>query len=228
MRPSYRLYNCARCHVQVNLCTRCDRGQVYCEKVCSEEARRESCKLSGQRYQATERGKRKHAARQVRYCMRQAEEIMTHQGIAAEGGTVVLEGMSNGSSPAREPEVHFECEETQGCSAPGPESQSKRGDATVCSAQEPEDRSERGSPCCSGAPEPAVRQKCSASGYRRSPSERAAGLVRCSFCGRLCGPFARLGYLGESKLPTAQKAGRPRVGGSDRRRRRATDKGGEH
>ena len=30
MDPSARLYHCARCHCQVILCRRCDRGQVYC------------------------------------------------------------------------------------------------------------------------------------------------------------------------------------------------------
>jgi hypothetical protein len=28
--PSYRLYNCARCAVQVRICRRCDHGNVYC------------------------------------------------------------------------------------------------------------------------------------------------------------------------------------------------------
>jgi len=34
--PAYRLYNCERCQVQVRICERCDRGNVYCAGECAK------------------------------------------------------------------------------------------------------------------------------------------------------------------------------------------------
>lgn len=79
MRPDYRLFSCPLCHALVAICSPCDRGQVYCGTGCSTTARSRSQCESGQRYQATERGRRLHAARQARYLIRR-EAKMTHQG----------------------------------------------------------------------------------------------------------------------------------------------------
>lgn len=78
---TYRLFNCARCHVLVQLCRRCDRGNRYCGRVCSGEARRESLRRAKRRYEASERAKLLHAARQQFYLIRRAAK-MTHHGSA--------------------------------------------------------------------------------------------------------------------------------------------------
>ena len=76
--PSYRLYNCERCGVQVRICRRCDHGQIYCAAECAKRRRRESVRRAGARYQRTRRGALCHARRQRRWRLRRQE--VTHQG----------------------------------------------------------------------------------------------------------------------------------------------------
>ena len=76
---SYRLYNCARCHRLVKICPRCDHGNIYCNQGCAEIQRRETLCRAGRRYQATFRGRRNHAARQMAYRERQIRKV-THHG----------------------------------------------------------------------------------------------------------------------------------------------------
>ena len=71
-----RLFNCPQCYRQVVLCPRCDRGNHYCSRECSESARREAQRLAGQRYQDSLPGRRTHAARQRRYRDRQRCEAL--------------------------------------------------------------------------------------------------------------------------------------------------------
>lgn len=80
-RPDYRLFDCARCHRRISLCSHCDRGQRYC-RACAPVARRKSTRAAGYRYQRTRRGRHCHAARQARYRSRQREraEKVTHRG----------------------------------------------------------------------------------------------------------------------------------------------------
>ena len=80
MEPNARLYHCLRCRELVWICSKCDRGHIYCV-CCAPLARRESLQAAGQRYQQTSRGRRHHAARQQRYLQRQ-DTKMTHQGCA--------------------------------------------------------------------------------------------------------------------------------------------------
>ena len=88
-RKSYRLYNCARCAVQVRICSDCDRGNQYCAGDCARIRRRESRCRAGVRYQSSFRGALKHAARQSAWRVR--TQIVTHQGSVAgiEAGIVV-------------------------------------------------------------------------------------------------------------------------------------------
>jgi len=83
-----REYECEWCESTVCICTRCDRGQRYCPGDCAEAARRESLRCAGKKYQSSETGRLKHAARQQRYLERQ-EEKMTHQGPPQMGGCVM-------------------------------------------------------------------------------------------------------------------------------------------
>jgi hypothetical protein len=88
---SGRLFACARCCVQVVLCRRCDRGQIYCGRRCSDTARREFQREAGRRYQRGRPGRVRHAARSRRWRERQRVarrallemadgDIVTHQG----------------------------------------------------------------------------------------------------------------------------------------------------
>lgn len=78
MCASARVFNCARCRSQVIICSRCDRGNRYCGKACSQAARRTSQRRAARRYQRTRRGRFQHAERQRRYRARRHK--VTHQG----------------------------------------------------------------------------------------------------------------------------------------------------
>jgi hypothetical protein len=58
-----RLFVCARCRVQVVLCSRCDRGNVYCSQVCARIQRQLSLRATGARYQSSPAGRFAHAVR---------------------------------------------------------------------------------------------------------------------------------------------------------------------
>lgn len=80
--PTYRLYNCQRCAVQVRICLRCDHGNIYCAGECAGIRRRESQRRAQARYQQSRRGATRHAARQRRWRQRHGETpmIVTHHG----------------------------------------------------------------------------------------------------------------------------------------------------
>jgi len=75
-----RFFLCGRCRAQVLICSRCDRGQIYCGNRCSRAARRNSLHAAGRRYQASRRGRLTHAVRARRYRRRKK---VTHQGSPA-------------------------------------------------------------------------------------------------------------------------------------------------
>ena len=78
MENTARLFHCARCRCQVVICRRCDRGNIYCGGGCAQQARGESVRAAGGRYQRSRRGRFAHAARQRRYRSRRRK--VTHQG----------------------------------------------------------------------------------------------------------------------------------------------------
>ena len=73
-----RLFLCARCRVQVVICSRCDRGHVYCAADCARRARDDAQRAAARRYQVSHRGRLLHAARARRYRARQKN--VTHHG----------------------------------------------------------------------------------------------------------------------------------------------------
>lgn len=99
MDPSARLYHCARCHRQVILCRRCDRGQVYCATDCARQARRDSLRRAGARYRATWSGRLNNALRQSRFRARQQK--VTHQGSVLVATAAVLVASRLLSDPVR-------------------------------------------------------------------------------------------------------------------------------
>lgn len=79
MPTASRLYSCCRCHAQVIICTRCDRGQRYCAGECRHEARSESLKRAASKYQRSRAGCFNNADRQRRFRERKKQKV-THQG----------------------------------------------------------------------------------------------------------------------------------------------------
>ena len=63
---------CAVCRTLTQLCGSCFRGQSYCSASCRLAARRCSLRAAGKRYQRTETGRLKHAARQRAYAARRS------------------------------------------------------------------------------------------------------------------------------------------------------------
>jgi hypothetical protein len=104
--PTYRLYTCRRCAVQVRICSRCDHGNIYCAGECARIRRQESRRRAAARYQRTRLGAHHHAARQMRWRIRQRQEV-THQGCAGGGG---YGSVSQLSTPHPEPnDAHRPC-----------------------------------------------------------------------------------------------------------------------
>lgn len=85
MELTPRFYLCALCFEQVLLCTRCDRGNIYCSRVCASIVRKKSLREAGIRYQDSLKGRLNHALRQRRYMqrVRACKNKMTHQGSCA-------------------------------------------------------------------------------------------------------------------------------------------------
>lgn len=85
MKETARLFNCVLCHELVNICSDCDRGNIYCSERCSTAARQLSMRKAAKRYQSTFQGRLNHAKRQADYRSRQQQNIedtekVTHQG----------------------------------------------------------------------------------------------------------------------------------------------------
>ena len=74
-----RLFNCVACHKLRFICSKCDRGNIYCA-TCAPERRLQARRRASARYQATIRGKRMHADRQRKYRERLKMQKVTHNG----------------------------------------------------------------------------------------------------------------------------------------------------
>ena len=74
----------ARCRIQVLICRRCDRGQIYCAGICAQEARRERPREARRRNQATPGGRAMHAERNRRY--RDRRRCVTDHGLSGAQG----------------------------------------------------------------------------------------------------------------------------------------------
>jgi hypothetical protein len=89
------LLNCALCQRQLWVCGRCDHGQRYCAEPCAAEARRQSVRAAGQRYQKTFGGRLQHARRQSRWRERQRQKV-THQGFPLPESSVNVADQKEG------------------------------------------------------------------------------------------------------------------------------------
>ena len=79
MYRSARQYLCARCGLQVLICSYCDRGNVYCGDNCAKAARKEKQKQAQKRYEKKSKAKKRKAKRQQSYRQRKKTKA-THQG----------------------------------------------------------------------------------------------------------------------------------------------------
>ncbi len=82
MMKKPRFFLCARCLSQVFLCSHCDRGNTYCGKNCSQQARKEARRRVVKKYQSTPAGRAKNAARQKQFRLRYGklkQHKITHQ-----------------------------------------------------------------------------------------------------------------------------------------------------
>jgi hypothetical protein len=90
MARSARLFLCARCREQVLLCSHCDRGQLYCGRACSFARRHERRRETAQRYQSSQAGRLKHAARSA--CWRKRRRSLRQTGAGADIDKVTHQG----------------------------------------------------------------------------------------------------------------------------------------
>lgn len=79
MQNTARLYSCQRCRTQVIICSRCDRGQRYCDSACAHNARAISLKRAAKKHQSSRTGRFNNAARQRRFRQRLKQKV-THHG----------------------------------------------------------------------------------------------------------------------------------------------------
>jgi hypothetical protein len=98
-----RFFLCARCRAQALICRSCDRGQMYCSVDCAQEARRTRQCAANKRYQASHRGRIRHAARAQRYRARQKK--VTYEGSLQQlSDALVSEGWAVTASKPKVPE----------------------------------------------------------------------------------------------------------------------------
>ena len=94
-----RLYLCARCRVQVILCSRCDRGNRYCGRPCRHQARAEARRQTAQRYQRSWHGRIAHARRSRRWRLHRAARDVTG-GTGVDAHNVTHQGSRPGVAAA--------------------------------------------------------------------------------------------------------------------------------
>ena len=186
MSLSYRLFNCARCRRQLKICSLCDHGNTYCPPH-AEEGKRIRDRKSSATYQGTERGRLNHKVRQQNYLTRLEEHAkeemskkkMTHRGQLNARDSLAPYARAAPPQPAGREEVPHDRES---------ENPSETLDAPEASA------ATGNAPATSGevpaAPPPAQP-------------------IRCDFCGRICGDFARLGPIRRRPAPSGRRR-RPR------------------
>ena len=113
-----RRFLCARCRAPVLVCSRCDRGQIYCATGCAAVVRQQSQREAGRRYQGGLRGRFRHAARTQRWRERQAllavplagsematPQSVTHQGSPLPASDAVLVAVPSPVAAAASPVV---------------------------------------------------------------------------------------------------------------------------
>ncbi len=110
MENTARLFNCRCCQIQVIICRKCDRANVYSPS-CAMSARAKSLREASKRYQNTPRGRSNHAARQRRY--QEKKKKMTHHSSHEQSPTDLIlnkpsdEGNSETKAVTNDIHCHF-------------------------------------------------------------------------------------------------------------------------
>ena len=75
-----RFCHVGECRAMFFLCTHCDRGQRYCSRACSRQARLRQHRSANRRYQQSPEGRLDHRDRQQQYRERRCRARVTDQG----------------------------------------------------------------------------------------------------------------------------------------------------
>jgi hypothetical protein len=176
-----RRFVCARCRVPVLVCSRCDRGQIYCPTGCAAVARRQSQHEAGRRYQRSRPGRFKHAARTRRWRERQSLLAMP----VAQAATTTPQSVTHQGSPSQASDAVL-------VAVPTP----------VAAAAAPATSAPPGQPCTtltiSGASSPAATLPLSTSAWC------------CHWCHTPCSARVRLDFLRHSRSARPARRARAR------------------
>ena len=180
-----RRFLCARCRAPALVCSRCDRGQIYCAAGCAAVVRQQSQREAGLRYQCSRPGRFKHAARTRRWRERQAllavpvarsematPQSVTHQGSLLPASGAVLVAVPTPMAVAAVPAA---------LAAPAPSTQSCTTTTT------------------SGASSPAATLPLTLSAWR------------CHWCHTPCAARVRLDFLRHGRSPRPRRRASARV-----------------
>jgi hypothetical protein len=158
----------------------CDRGQVYCTGDCAKKARRQSMREAGRRYQASQKGRLAHAARQRRY--REQKRLMAHQVMTVPAQNAAPAAAAARAIPFRD---HGQCLGRR-------EVQRGTKQANWRARRVRTERSDMWR----------RKKKVTHQGFLRLPADdfvpadtAATRLSHCHWCGRLCSSFVRNGFL---------------------------------
>jgi hypothetical protein len=159
----------------------CDRGQVYCTGECAKKARRQSMREAGRRYQASKKGRQAHAARQSRYREKKRRIAPRVTTAPAQSAAPAAAAMTR-AIPSRD---HGQC--LRRC-----EVQRENKQANWRARRVHTERSgiwrRKKKVTHHGSPPPRMDDFV--------PADTAATrLSHCHWCGRLCSPFVRNGFL---------------------------------
>lgn len=91
---SYRLVHCHSCQMSFNLCSRCDRGNIYC-RLCAPKRRAESIVRARSAYRGTAHGKLVHAAAEKRRRLRR--QAPPDEGTVGDQGSPPVDPQGNTS-----------------------------------------------------------------------------------------------------------------------------------
>ena len=61
----YRHFFCRECKISVNICVRCDRGQIYCE-ICQNLCKKKRIKKARKKYNESPKGRKKKSGQNQR------------------------------------------------------------------------------------------------------------------------------------------------------------------
>jgi len=102
MCQSGRIYNCERCNQQVIICSRCDRGNIYCAGQCADLARKEKQAETQKRYLESDKGRKAHARNQDDYRQRQKEKVIYQSSQYLVHYDELITGESIAKSPSHQ------------------------------------------------------------------------------------------------------------------------------